>query len=113
MSKRLLAMALCMSLGGALGSARAEDLLQIYRDALTSDPTLASARASWLATQENVPQARDGLLPLVLLTAPANEQDYNQTVHTIPNQILAAIPVDGIHGFRQPAALSRAELDRI
>ena len=84
MSKRLLAMALCMSLGGALGSARAEDLLQIYRDALTSDPTLASARASWLATQENVPQARAGLLPSVLLSALANEQDYNQTLHTDP-----------------------------
>ena len=84
MSKRLLAMALCMSLGGALGSARAEDLLQIYRDALTSDPTLASARASWMATQENVPQARAGLLPSVLLSALGNEQDYNQTLHTDP-----------------------------
>jgi outer membrane protein len=84
MSKRLLAMALCMSLGGALGSARAEDLLQIYRDALTSDPTLASARASWMATQENVPQARAGLLPSVLLSALANEQDYKQTLHTDP-----------------------------
>ena len=84
MSKRSLAMALCMSLGGALGSARAEDLLQIYRDALTSDPTLASARASWLATQENVPQARAGLLPSVLLSALANEQDYNQTLHSDP-----------------------------
>ena len=41
------------------------DLDSIYRDALTSDPTLASARASWLATQENVPQARAGLLPSV------------------------------------------------
>jgi outer membrane protein len=84
MSKHLLAIALCASLGSALGSARAEDLTQIYRDALVSDPTLAAARSTWLATQENVPQARAGLLPSVLLSVLANEQDYNQTLHTDP-----------------------------
>ena len=88
MSKRLLAVALCASLGGAVvgnpGSARAEDLVQVYRDALVSDPTLAAARSNWLATQENVPQARAGLLPSVNLAALANEQDYNQTVHSDP-----------------------------
>ncbi len=84
MSRHLLAIALCASLGSALGSARAEDLTQIYRDALVSDPTLAAARASWLATQENIPQARAGLLPSVLLSALANEQDYYQTLHTDP-----------------------------
>jgi outer membrane protein len=84
MSKHLLAIALCASLGSALGSARAEDLTQIYRDALVSDPTLAAARSTWLATQENVPQARAGLLPSVLLSALANEQDYNQSLHSDP-----------------------------
>jgi len=84
MSKHLLAIALCASLGSAPGSARAEDLTQIYRDALISDPTLAAARSTWLATQENVPQARAGLLPSVLLSALANEQDYHQTLHTDP-----------------------------
>ena len=84
MSKHLLAIALCASLGSAPGSARAEDLTQIYRDALVSDPTLAAARSTWLATQENVPQARAGLLPSVLLSALANEQDYHQTLHTDP-----------------------------
>jgi outer membrane protein len=66
------------------GSARADDLLQIYRDALASDPTLANARATWAATQENVPQARAGLLPSVNLAALANWQDYYQTLHTDP-----------------------------
>ena len=88
MSKRLLVIALCAALGGAAAAgasgARAEDLLQIYRDALVSDPTLAAARSNWLATQENVPQARAGLLPSVNLSALANEQDYNQTLHTDP-----------------------------
>jgi len=84
MSIRLLAAALCAALGSALGTARAEDLMQIYRDALVSDPTLAAARSTWLATQENLPQARAGLLPSLVLSAVANEQNYNQTLHTDP-----------------------------
>ena len=35
--------------------ARAEDLLQVYREAQQNDPTLAAARANWEATQERVP----------------------------------------------------------
>jgi outer membrane protein len=84
MSKHLLAIALCASLGGAIDAAYAEDLTQIYRDALVSDPTLAAARSTWQATQENVPQARAGLLPSVLLSVLANEQDYSQSLHTDP-----------------------------
>jgi outer membrane protein len=88
MSKHLLAIVLCATLGGAAvgnaGSARAEDLTQVYRDALVSDPTLAAARSNWQSTQENVPQARAGLLPSLVLSAVANEQDYNQSLHTDP-----------------------------
>jgi len=84
MSKRLFVIALAATLVSVVGNARCEDLLQIYRDALTADPTLATARANWQATQENVPQARAGLLPSVILSALANEQDYNQTLHTDP-----------------------------
>ena len=43
--------------------ARAEDLMQIYREAVSNDPAIASAQANWQATQEAVPQARAGLLP--------------------------------------------------
>jgi outer membrane protein len=64
--------------------AAAEDLLQIYREALTGDPVLASARATRDATQELVPQARAGLLPAVNLTASANEQDFNDRLHSDP-----------------------------
>ncbi len=88
MSKRLLVIALYAALGGAAaagaGGARADDLLQVYREALVSDPTLAAARSSWMATQENVPQARAGLLPTLVLSAVANYQDYNQTLHSDP-----------------------------
>jgi outer membrane protein len=86
MKRRLLAIALPVALGLAAfaGSAGAEDLVQIYRDALASDPALAAARATWQATQEVVPQARAGLLPNVSLAGTANEQDFNDNLHTDP-----------------------------
>ena len=86
MVKRLLAIALGAACSGALSPAAAEDLLQIYRDALASDPVLASARASWSATQENVPQARAGLLPSVGLAANATEEDFYEKIHVDPAQ---------------------------
>lgn len=46
-------------------SAAADDLLQLYREARQKDSTLASAKASWQATQEKIPQAQAGLLPSV------------------------------------------------
>src|SRR5262249_45606408 len=61
----------------AAGSAAGEDLMQIYREAQKSDPQLASARASWEATQEKVPQARAGLLPSVSATGAANVTHYH------------------------------------
>jgi len=76
-------------LGAAMAAvvtpASAEDLLQIYRDALANDPTLASARANWLATQEAVPQARAGLLPSVTLVGNANAQNVYEKLHTDPS----------------------------
>jgi outer membrane protein TolC len=52
-------------------SGRAEDLMQVYREAQQNDPAIAAARANWEATQERVPQARAGLLPNVALSASA------------------------------------------
>jgi outer membrane protein len=86
MKPRTLARALCLGLGVATlsGPARSEDLLQIYREALTSDPTLAAARATYLATQEALPQARAGLLPVFSLLGNANEQNFTNRLHTDP-----------------------------
>ncbi len=86
MKPRTLARALSLGLGLATlaGSARSEDLLQIYREALASDPTLAAARATYLATQEALPQARAGLLPVFSLLANANEQNFTNRLHTDP-----------------------------
>jgi outer membrane protein len=85
MGKSMLGLAVAMALGGAVSAAGAEDLLQIYREAVANDPTLASARASWEASQELVPQARAGLLPSVTLVGNANGEHFHEKLHTDPS----------------------------
>jgi outer membrane protein len=85
MLKRTLAIALGAAMGAVWAAAAAEDLVQIYRDAVANDPTLASARATWLATQESVPQARANLLPSVTLAAGASYVDFYERLHTDPS----------------------------
>src|SRR5574343_1892342 len=46
----------------------AADLMQVYRDAQSNDPTFAVARATLEAGQEKQPQARAGLLPSLTLS---------------------------------------------
>lgn len=60
---RSLPLALLLALGAPL--VHADDLMQIYQEARTSDPTLAGAEATKLATDENVDQARSQLLPQI------------------------------------------------
>lgn len=69
---------------GASQRVAAEDLLQIYHEALQNDPALAAARANWEATQERVPQARAGLLPNVSLSASTNANYFGTNVDTDP-----------------------------
>ncbi len=66
-----------LALAGAAGSAAAADLLNVYRDALVSDPVYQSARAQYQASVERLPQARAGYLPLVTGSASAF-RNYNQ-----------------------------------
>lgn len=56
-------------------SASAADLLNIYRAARDSDPVYASARSSWTAAQEKLPQGRAGLLPQADITASTQYND--------------------------------------
>jgi len=60
---RCLPLALTLALG--VSAAHADDLMQIYQESRASDPTLAGAEATKLATDENVDQARALLLPQV------------------------------------------------
>lgn len=55
-------------------AAAAADLLSVYREAQSADSVYASARASYSATQEKLPQGLSGLLPTV--SAAGNTQ-YN------------------------------------
>jgi outer membrane protein len=88
----------CLVLAGIVAAlcgppAGAEDLLQVYRQALDSDPVLKAATASREAAQETRPQARALLLPSVGATldqgrtfgiagAPDNSS-YNSHVYAI------------------------------
>jgi len=81
---RWLALAAMLAASLASGIASGEDLLQIYREAQKSDPTIAGARSQWEATQERVPQARAGLLPNVAVQGQANINQFDQTINTTP-----------------------------
>jgi outer membrane protein len=69
--KPLLQATIATLIATACTPALSEDLLQLYYEARLRDPTLASAKAAWQATQEKVPQARAGLLPNVSVAGSA------------------------------------------
>jgi len=81
---RRLALAVSVATVLAAGAASGEDLLQIYREAQKSDPSIAAARSQWEATQERVPQARSALLPSVSAQAQANLNNYDATIDSRP-----------------------------
>jgi outer membrane protein len=85
-TRPLAALALTAAFGAIFlsASARGEDLLQIYREAVTNDPAIASAQANWQATQEAVPQARAGLLPAASATGGASGNQYDAVIKTDP-----------------------------
>ncbi|HET7598321.1 MAG TPA: TolC family outer membrane protein [Burkholderiales bacterium] len=59
----------CLMLLAVAASTPAADLGDLYRLARDSDAAYASARASWAAAQEKLPQGRAGLLPAANLSA--------------------------------------------
>ncbi len=62
---KLKPLAAALAFAGTLGSANGADLVNVYRDALVSDPVYQAARAQRQATIEKLPQARAGYLPFV------------------------------------------------
>lgn len=92
--KRPLALASWLTLGlsvllaGPLaGPVNAQDLLNIYRDALANDSTYAAARAQAAATRERYSQGLSGLLPNANFSASKSHVEgsstYNQRTHAI------------------------------
>ncbi|HYC44253.1 MAG TPA: TolC family outer membrane protein [Burkholderiales bacterium] len=69
------AFVVCALLALTARPASGADLLDIFRQAQTADATYAAARATWAASQERIPQARAGLLPLATLSASAQYND--------------------------------------
>src|SRR5512138_248280 len=84
MPSKLPALVLAASLAAL--PAQGEDLMQIYREAVQSDPALASAQANWQATQEAMPQARAGLLPQASASGTGTEQRFDTKIKTDPPQ---------------------------
>ena len=64
----------------AFGSASAADLLEVYRQARSSDPTYSGARSAWAAAQERIPQARAAFLPSAAINASAQRNDRDVRV---------------------------------
>ena len=62
------------------GGASAATLSEVYRDALGYDAQYASARASYRAVQEKLPQARAGLRPNVSADAYVRRNDIESTL---------------------------------
>ena len=56
----------------------AENLLDIYNEALDNDPQYKSSEYSLLAGKEFIVQGRAGLLPNVTLSASSNWNEYYQ-----------------------------------
>lgn len=63
--------------------ARAADLTQIYNLAVTNDPQLAAAKATYLAKREVVPQARAGLLPTISAQAQTTANRQTSPTFTV------------------------------
>ena len=54
----------------------AVDLLEVYQQALTSDPTFKAARSQWLVDRENLPIKRSALFPQIV-TSGGFTRNYN------------------------------------
>jgi len=77
----------------AMGPARADDLITVYRDAQVSDPVYQAQRAIFEATVERLPQARSQYLPLIAGTGSifrnnidrqiASDLDYTSQTYAI------------------------------
>lgn len=86
MLKRLVAMAFGVVVSTA---ATAENLMQVYEQALHSDPTFKQAESTWWTTKQNLPIAVAAYLPQVNLT-------YNWS-RIFGNSKPSAITTDGWH----------------
>ena len=99
---RIRYLSLAMLLASGASAAHADDLIQIYQEARASDPTLAGAEATKLATDENVDQARSALLPQIGVSLDfTRSRGGDSSTSSVqdplyPNDPTKRIPVNGI-----------------
>jgi outer membrane protein len=74
MKKRLIGYLMSM---GLFSHVYAADLMDIYRQALESDPIFKNAYDTYMANTEAVPQAQSALLPQIILSGQANRNVLN------------------------------------
>lgn len=77
--KRYLRLSSVLIAGFMLSSAHADNLMQVYQQAIKSDPIFAQAESTWHSQKMNLPIAESGYLPQVSITASA-KRDYDKTV---------------------------------
>lgn len=70
----------------APASAWADDLLSLYRAALSQDPIYRAARYTLQAAQQKVPQARADLLPVISLGADVSRQRGSASFNEAPDE---------------------------
>lgn len=106
---RLRILALLLALALAAAGARAEDLVQIYREAQRNDPTLAAARANWTATQERVPQARASLLPSASAEGSVTTNEGRVTTYGDPRAVSSNVFASSNFSISAAQPLYRAQ----
>lgn len=94
---RIRSLSLAIVLASGATTAHADDLIQVYQEARASDPTLAGAEATKLATDEVVDQARAQLLPQIGINLDFTRTRFGDNGSTlINNPGLPNIPDDRI-----------------
>ncbi|MBY5993727.1 outer membrane channel protein TolC [Ferrimonas balearica] len=82
MNFKLRSVCLAVGLASASLSAQADDLLQIYQQALSKDPILLQAKANRDAAYEAIGESRATLLPQINATLGYNNTFYNREIET-------------------------------
>jgi outer membrane protein len=71
-------------------SARADDLMQVYNQALAADPVFAQAQSTWKSQKMNLPIAEAGYLPQVTVNANSS-RNYIQTFPGLSTNVASGV----------------------
>lgn len=88
MNHKSLFTSFCLSLAALSPNLYATNLLEVYQDAVNSDPTFKEAQANWMANKMNLPIARTAFMPSINLSA-SRSRLYHKTrydpQHNLPD----------------------------